>query len=78
MTLLVQASRSGAGAPALTPELSASGQSTFVERTRSGIVVAARGVARHGPLELGGVWEREEGSGGARPRSASVWLRWFL
>jgi len=78
ITLLVQASRSAAGAPALGPELSASGLSTLEERARSGVLFAARGVARRGPLELGGVWEREEGAGGARPRSASVWVRWFL
>lgn len=78
LTLLVQASRTGTGASALGSELNASGQSTLSERTRSGIVFAARGVARRGPLELGGVWEREEGADGARPRSASVWVRWFL
>jgi hypothetical protein len=78
VTLLVQASRTGTGPSALGSELNASGQSTLAERTRSGIVFAARGVARCGPLELGGVWEREEGAEGARPRSASAWVRWFL
>jgi hypothetical protein len=78
LTLLVQASRTDAGAAALGAELTASGQSTLAERSRSGVALAARGVARRGPLELGGVWEREEGAGGARPRSASVWVRWFL
>jgi hypothetical protein len=75
--LLVQAARSRAGTAALGAGLHASGEATLAERVRSGLTLAARAVARRGPAELGCVLEADEGAGGARSGSASVWLRWL-
>jgi hypothetical protein len=75
--VLAQAFRSRSGAPALGATLHASGEATLAERVRSGLALAARAVARRGPVELGCVLEGDEGAGGARSGSVSIWLRFF-